>query len=196
LLYAIDFAAGYSCGLFLDQRGNRDRLRQLAPSRCLNLFAFTCSFGLCGAVSGAETTNVDLAKGALERGRCNYRLNGIAPQNHRFLQDDVFEVLPRLARRGETFDAIVIDPPTFSRGTSRKVFRVAEDLPALLTMALGCAESGCHVLLSTNRRGMRQAGIENMVRGVCAGAHGIRALPPPPDIPPAHASVTMWFRVP
>ncbi len=100
--YGLDFAAGYSPGLFLDQRMNRAYLRGAAPTRLLNTFAYTCSFSVVAALAGAETVSIDLSKKSLDRGRANFLLNGLEPQDgHRFLADDVLEVLPRLARRGK-----------------------------------------------------------------------------------------------
>jgi 23S rRNA (cytosine1962-C5)-methyltransferase len=135
--FEVEPAAGYSSGLFLDQRLNRRWVAGLGAERVLNLFAYTCSFTVCAAAGGAETCSVDAAKRVLQRGRENLRLNGIEPaQGHRFLADDVMKVVPRLAKRGEKFDLIVLDPPTFGRADGR-VFRIDHDLP---TVVRGCWE--------------------------------------------------------
>jgi 23S rRNA (cytosine1962-C5)-methyltransferase len=60
--YGLDFAAGYSAGLFLDQRMNRAFVRNAAPKRMLNTFAYTCSFSVVAALAGAETVSIDLSK--------------------------------------------------------------------------------------------------------------------------------------
>src|SRR5581483_10954938 len=111
LKYAIDFEAGYSVGFFIDQRENRRYLRLAPPRRVLNCFAYTCSFSVAAASVGAETVNIDLSRKSLERGRRNFALNSLSPSGHKFLADDVMEVLPRMIRRGEKFDAIILDPP-------------------------------------------------------------------------------------
>src|SRR5207302_973405 len=115
LKYGIDFGAGYSVGLFVDQRENRRFVQQSKPKRLLNCFAYTCSFSVAAASVGATTVNVDLSKKSLERGRENFGLNSLATIDHRFIADDLIAVLPRLARKGEKFDMIILDPPTFSR---------------------------------------------------------------------------------
>ena len=100
LCYEIDFLAGYSCGLFLDQRANRRWLRTSNVKNMLNIFSYTCSFSVVAAVGGARTLSIDLSRSALERGRRNFALNGLSLEGRRFIADDVFDVLPRLARRG------------------------------------------------------------------------------------------------
>src|SRR4051794_31052538 len=100
LSYAIDFGAGYSVGLFIDQRENRRFVRELAPGTLLNCFAYTCSFAVAAATVGAKTVSVDLSKKSLGRGRENFALNSLSTNDHRFLADDVMSVLPRLARKG------------------------------------------------------------------------------------------------
>ena len=62
LCYEIDFLAGYSCGLFLDQRANRRRLRAANVENLLNIFAYTCSFSLAAAACGARTLSIDLSR--------------------------------------------------------------------------------------------------------------------------------------
>jgi 23S rRNA (cytosine1962-C5)-methyltransferase len=67
--YGLDFGAGYSAGLFLDQRENRQFVRRIAPRRMLNCFAYTCSFSVVAGLTGAETLSIDLSKKSLDRGR-------------------------------------------------------------------------------------------------------------------------------
>ena len=95
LSYKIDFAAGYSVGLFIDQRENRRYVRQSKPKRLLNCFAYTCSFSVAAATVGAQTVSIDLSKKSLERGRENFALNSLSTTDHRFIADDVLTVMPR-----------------------------------------------------------------------------------------------------
>jgi len=194
LRYSIDFLAGYSCGLFLDQRANRAHLRQLAPRRMLNTFAYTCSFSVVAAAAGAETLSIDVARLSLNRGRDNFSLNNLPTDGHRFIADDVLEVLPRLARRGEKFDAIVLDPPTFSRSKSGRVFRVQKDFPRLLELALACAAPGAWILLSTNCTGLGTAELRDLAAKVCGGWPRFYTEPLPPDLATGKAASTVWLR--
>src|SRR4051812_10086670 len=148
--YGLDFGAGYSAGLFLDQRANRAFLRRIRPQRVLNTFAYTCSFSVVAALAGATTVSVDLSKKSLDRGRANFALNQLDLAGHKFIADSVLDVLPRLARRGERFDAITLAPPTFSRAHDGTPFQVERDFEPLLLAAMEVAAPAAHVLLSTN----------------------------------------------
>src|SRR3954452_21984876 len=196
LKYAINFDAGYSVGFFIDQRENRRYLRQLAPARLLNCFAYTCSFSVAAASVGSQTVNIDLSKKSLERGRENFALNSLPTTDHKFISDDVLAVLPRLARKGEKFDMIVLDPPTFSRSHRGKTFHVENDFEELLGQALPLvARDGC-ILLSTNCSTLGSKGLEVMARyclKVARRAGKFHRTPPLPDFPPNAGASTIWL---
>src|SRR5438094_4689668 len=196
LRFGIDFGTGYSPGLFLDQRENRRYVRHIAPRRLLNCFAYTCSFSISAACRGGTTLNVDISKKYLARGRENFTLNNLPTMDHRFIADDVRAVLPRLARRGEKFEAIILDPPTFSRSPGAKTFHVEEDFEKLLIDALELAERDSHVLLSTNCSTLREHALEVMAR-YCLKAtrraatfHRSSRLP---DFPPVAGASSIWL---
>lgn len=194
LSYEVDFRGGYSCGLFLDQRANRCRLRDRNPARVLNTFAYTCSFSVAGASVGAESVSLDIAKVALERGRRNFTHNGISLDGHRFIADDVLDVLPRLVRRGEKFDAIILDPPTFSRGRSGRPFRVERDFATLIDLAVQCSRPGAAILLSTNCTGLNTAGLRRLGASVVPRAR-FSCEDDLPDLS-QHVSSTLWMELP
>jgi 23S rRNA (cytosine1962-C5)-methyltransferase len=155
LEFEIDFRAGYSPGLFLDQRVNRAKLRSLARGRMLlNAFSYTCAFGVAAATGGAATVNLDLSRNYLHWGKRNYELNQIDLRNHEFLYGDVFDWLGRFKRRGRKFDLIILDPPTFSRDRRSRVFRVQDDFGDLADRAAACLNRNGLLLCSTNFRGM------------------------------------------
>lgn len=194
--FTIDFGTGYSPGLFLDQRENRRYVRHIAPRRLLNCFAYTCSFSVCAACPGAITLNIDLSKKYLTRGRENFALNNLPTIDHRFIADDVRAVLPRLARRGEKFDTIILDSPTFSHSPEAKAFHVEEDFEKLLIDALELAERDGHVLLSTNCSAVREHALEVMAR-YCLKATRWAATfhrpPQLPDFPPGAGASSIWL---
>jgi 23S rRNA (cytosine1962-C5)-methyltransferase len=186
LKFGIDFGAGYSAGLFVDQRENRRYVRHIAPKRILNCFAYTCSFSVCAACTGATTINVDLSKKSLARGRENFALNSLPTIDHRFIADDVMAVLPRLARKGEKFDMIILDPPTFSRLPGGKTFHVENDFEKLLVSALDLAERDSRILVSTNCSTLREHALEVMARyglKTARRAGTFHRQPPLPDFP-------------
>jgi 23S rRNA (cytosine1962-C5)-methyltransferase len=194
--YAIDFSAGYSAGLFLDQRENRSFVRRTAPRRMLNCFAYTCSFSVVAGRVGAETLSVDLSRKSLNRGRDNFMLNRLAMDRHRFLSDDVLTLLPRLARRGERFDMIILDPPTFSRSRTGRSWQVEQGFEHLLLAALEVAEREARILLSTNCTRLDVRGLEVMAR-FCLKANRraatFRRPVPLPDFPPGVAASSLWM---
>ena len=197
--FGLDFAGGYSAGLFIDQRENRARLREFRPRRLLNTFAYTCSFSVIGALSGAETMSIDLSRRSLVRGEENFQRNGLDPKaGHKFIADDVLAVLPRLARRGEKFDAIILDPPTFSRNQSGDAFRVQHDFDRLVQLTLEVAAPSAKILLSVNHSDMRAADLERAARAALRlQKRSGRFQPSPPlaDFPPDHGAKTLWLEL-
>ena len=196
LRFGIDFGTGYSPGLFLDQRENRRYVRHMAPNRLLNCFAYTCSFSVYAASTGASTLNIDLSKKYLSRGRENFALNNLSTTGHRFVTDDVRSVLPRLARRGEKFDTIILDPPTFSRSPEGKAFQVQHDFEGLLISALAVAERDAHVLVSTNCSALGVRGLEVMARYCLKETRRAAVFHrplPQPDFPPRTGASSIWI---
>ena len=193
MTYAVELAEGYSPGLFLDQRANRRWVAALGAKRMLNLFAYTCSFTVCAAASGAETCSVDAAKRALGRGRENLEINGIDPADgHRFLVDDALKVVPRLRKRGESFDLIVLDPPTFGRAGGG-VFRIEKNLPDLVAECFELLDRGGWLLVSCNYSEWDGHELQNLCRRAVNGAAcAMEKGELPPEIP--HGSISYRMR--
>ena len=199
LRYLIDFAAGYSQGLFLDQRANRLRVGELARRRgpggeVLNLFAYTCGFSVCAAAGGAHTVSVDLARPALEWGRRNFEANGLDPAAHEFLAGDAADWLRRFKKKGRTFDTIVLDPPTFSRDKKGKVFRVERDFGTLSGAAMSLLRDGGTLLCTTNQRSLSRGAFSNLILGGAddAGAWKLEFAAMPPDFTGEPYLKTCW----
>ncbi len=154
--FLVDFQAGYSQGIFLDQRENRDRLAKMTRDRSiLNCFAYTCTFGLAAMLQGAAAcTHLDLSKHYLAWGMKNYACNDLMARDEDFIFGDVAEWLRRFAKSRRTFDWIILDPPTFSRDRKGKVFRIEKDLPGLMNSAASCLNPGGGIFVSTNCRAM------------------------------------------
>lgn len=196
LRYGIDFESGYSIGLFIDQRENRSAVRSLRPRSLLNCFAYTCSFSAAAATVGAKTLSVDLSKKSLARGKENFALNAHTTNDHRFIAEDVMEFLPRLARKGEKFDLIILDPPTFSRSHRGKAFQVEHDFERLLSNALEVAERDGRILLSTNCSTLHEHALEVMARFCLKATRRAGSLhreASPADFPPETAASTVWL---
>lgn len=196
--YGIDFSAGYSSGLFLDQRANRAYVQQLAPKRLLNTFAYTCSFSVVAALAGAETVSIDLSKKSLARGQANFLLNQLAMEKHTFLTEDVLDALPRLERKKEKFDMIILDPPTFSLGNRGRRWRVEEQLEQTLHAALELATVKAAILISTNCTTLNLAALERMARLALKTVRRVgdfQQQAPLPDVPAEAGATTLWLKL-
>ena len=229
--YEMSFTEGYSVGLFLDQRDNRRRLLtghisadfrlpifdcrlpetpadavgQIGnrKSEILNCFAYTCGFSVCAAKGGARTTSLDLSKKYLEWGRRNFALNGLDPAAHDFIYGDTFDWLRRLAKKGRAFDAIVLDPPTFSQSKENGAFRVEKNFGNLVTAALPVLKPSGILLASTNAADWPPekflASVESAVRAAKRKILKQHYVPQPPDFPVSRAEPaylkTVWVKV-
>jgi 23S rRNA (cytosine1962-C5)-methyltransferase len=173
---------GYAFGLFLDQRENRRRVRELAADRnVLNLFSYTCGFSVAAAAGGAQSTvSVDLARKSLEWGKENFAANGLALDAHLFIKDDAFNYFKRAARQRRTFDLVLIDPPSFARvKQGRRVFTVEKDLQLLVAGAVELLAPGGVLLVSTNARGASTKWLREQIH-LAAGARRMTVMATPP----------------
>jgi 23S rRNA (cytosine1962-C5)-methyltransferase len=113
----VNVAYGQKTGAFLDQRENRDRVQKLASdrTRVLNLFSYTGGFSLTAALGGAAlVTSVDSAAAAHASAQRTFRSNGVDPSAHVFITADCMTYLEQARMRGERFDLIISDPPSFA----------------------------------------------------------------------------------
>lgn len=214
--YELSFQEGYSFGLFLDQRENRRRLLdgRIAPDfplfggaaagrELLNTFAYTCAFSVCAARAGIRATSLDLSTKYLDWGRRNFALNGLDPAAHDFIYGDTFNWMKRLAKKGRRFDAILLDPPTFSRSKEYGEFRADRNYGELVAAALPLLNAGGILFASTNAARYEPDHFLADVRRAVAGA-GRRIgrecfAPQPADFPAGHGEPaylkTAWLRV-
>lgn len=180
--YIMDMAAGYSQGIFLDQRENRARLRRadLRGKTLLNTFSYTGAFSVCAALAGAKTTTLDLAQPCLTWCKENFVLNGLDPAEHYYCKGDVLHWLERFAKQGRRFDIIVLDPPTFSRDDKGRIWRVERDYDKLVAKAASCLAPEGRLLCSTNCRKLSPAAFRAAVAAGIPGAR-LTQVPMPAD---------------
>lgn len=165
--FLVRLADGLATGLYLDQRQSRQRVRTIAGDKSvLNLFAYTCAFGVAAGLGDAElVVNVDVSKRALAWGRRNLTLAAVAMDGQRFIQDDAFKVMEKYGRQGRRFDLVILDPPTYAR-TRRSRFSVASDYPKLLHAALSLVAPRGTLIACSNFSGMSLAGLRRRVQEV------------------------------
>lgn len=146
---------GFSTGLFLEHREHRRYLAQAKPARALNLFAYTCAFAVPLVASGAEVVNVDVSARYLDWGRRNLELNGASSDAARFVRMDAREYLAVAARRGERFELIIVDPPTFAAADTRRkrdAWKAVSDYPELIRAAVRVLAPGGRIFAASNTR--------------------------------------------
>ena len=140
-------------GLFPEQSPHwRWLLDQKIPSstndenrpRVLNLFGYTGAASLACAHAGWHVTHVDASKPAVAWGRRNQELSGLADAPIRWILEDAGKFVQREVRRGNQYDAILLDPPAFGRGPNNELWKIERDLPPLLDL--------CGQLLSSRAR--------------------------------------------
>lgn len=137
LTYKLDLGRNQNNGLFLDMRYGRDWVREhAAGKRVLNLFAYTCGFSVAAIAGGAEfVVNLDMAKAALSRGRDNHHLNNHDLKKVSFLGHELFKSWGKVRKMGP-YDLIIIDPPSFQKGSfalTKDYQKILRRLPELLT---------------------------------------------------------------
>ena len=129
-------------GLFPEQIENWDWLRQKIRNRMrrtndrnlhvLNLFAYTGGSTLAASQAGAHLVHLDAAKGVVDWARKNTQVCQLDERPIRWLVDDALKFVKREERRGNTYQGIILDPPSFGRGPQGEVFKIEEDLVPLL----------------------------------------------------------------
>ncbi|MFB4393952.1 MULTISPECIES: class I SAM-dependent methyltransferase [unclassified Pseudomonas] len=180
LKYLLDLGVRQNNGLFLDMRYGRRWVREQAQGkRVLNLFAYTCGFSVAAIAGGAEqVVNLDMAKSALSRGRDNHRLNGHDASRVAYLGHELFKSWGKVRKYGP-YDLIIIDPPTFQRGS----FVLTQDYAKILRRLPELLCEGGTVLACVNDPGIGPA---FLVEGMAAHAPElafVERLDNPPEFP-------------
>lgn len=185
LRFIIRFDQGLSVGLFLDHRENRRRWVDLQVCRgwglpqtgeLLNTFSYTCGFSLAAASRGWITTSLDLSQKYLEWGKENFLNNGIPLDPHDFIYGNAFDWMNRWKKRGREFDAIILDPPTFSKAGKKKsdIFRVEKDYQRLVELAGSILKKGGVLLASTNSQKLKPSQfVKQCLNGLRSSGHSI-----------------------
>ncbi len=134
-------------GLFPEQAANWDWFSSLIKEskreiRVLNLFAYTGGATLAAAKAGASVTHVDASKGMVAWAKENAMSSGLGDAPIRWIVDDCMKFVEREIRRGKFYDAIIMDPPSYGRGTNGEVWKIEDCIHPLV--------KACSKLLSDN----------------------------------------------
>jgi 23S rRNA (cytosine1962-C5)-methyltransferase len=98
------------------------------PIKVLNLFGYTGGATVAAAFAGAEVCHVDAAKGMVQWAKENVELSGLKNRTVRYITDDVFKFVQREQRRGNKYDAIIMDPPSYGRGPAGEMWKLETSL--------------------------------------------------------------------
>ena len=127
-------------GLFPEQAANWDWFSSLIkrakrPIKVLNLFAYTGGATVAAASAGASVVHVDAAKGMVVQAKENAALSGLGDAPIRYIVDDCKKFVERELRRGNRYDAVIMDPPSYGRGPSGEVWKIEECVDELVTLS-------------------------------------------------------------
>ncbi len=126
-------------GLFPEQAANWEWFSDLIkkagrPIKVLNLFAYTGGATIAAAKAGASVVHVDAAKGMVAQAKENAALSGLSEAPIRYIVDDCQKFVEREIRRGNKYDAIIMDPPSYGRGPSGEVWKIEDSVDELITL--------------------------------------------------------------
>ncbi len=150
-------------GLFPEQAANwewmtaaiRERKAADRQVRILNLFGYTGGATCACAAAGAEVCHVDASKGMVTRARENVALCGLTNAKVRYLVDDAFKFVSREVRRGNRYDGIIMDPPSYGRGPGGEVWKLEDSLYGFVEEAAGLlSEEPLFFLLNSYTTGL------------------------------------------
>lgn len=129
-------------GLFPEQATNWDWFSDLIrragrPIKVLNLFAYTGGATVAAARAGASVCHVDASKGMVAAAKENAALSGLKDAPIRYIVDDCKKFIERELRRGNRYDGIIMDPPSYGRGPTGEVWKLEENIDAFVAMTAG-----------------------------------------------------------
>ncbi len=127
-------------GLFPEQAANWDwfgeKIKKAGrPIKVLNLFAYTGGATVAAAKAGASVVHVDAAKGMVAQAKENARLSGLADAPIRYIVDDCKKFVEREIKRGNFYDAVIMDPPSYGRGPSGEIWKIENSIDELVELA-------------------------------------------------------------
>ena len=165
-------------GIFPEQAVNwdyvMDKIKTSGKSdfRVLNLFAYTGGATVACAKAGAQVTHVDAAKGMVERAGENARLSGI-DTGIRYIVDDCLKFVQREIRRGNHYDAIIMDPPSYGRGPKGEIWKIADAIYPLVQLCEQLlTDEPLFFLINSYTTGLQPAVLSYMMSTILRKYHG------------------------
>ena len=165
-------------GLFPEQAANWALMTELIkkanrPVRVLNLFAYTGGATVACAAAGAEVCHVDAAKNMVERAKQNMALSGLSDCPVRYIVDDCAKFVTREIKRGKFYDAIIMDPPSYGRGSNGEVWKLEDNICDFLKLCKGVlSDKPLFVLLNSYTTGLQPTVLKNLLATTFADVNG------------------------
>lgn len=165
-------------GLFPEQAVNWDwfseKIRRAdRPVKVLNLFAYTGGATLAAAAAGAAVTHVDASKGMVAWARENAVASGLSDAPIRWLVDDCVKFVEREIRRGNHYDGIIMDPPSYGRGPKGEIWKIEEKIYELVTLCERLlSEDALFFLINSYTTGLQPAVLSYMLGSAVLKKHG------------------------
>ena len=161
-------------GLFPEQAENWAKMREIVKTakdrpRVLNLFGYTGGASVALANAGAIVTHVDAAKGMVDRCKKNAELSGCPADGIRYIVDDCKKFVMRELKRGKTYNAVLMDPPSYGRGPSGETWKLEDSLYELATLVAKVLDKPLFYLINSYTTGLQPTVIKN---GLSLSMHG------------------------
>ena len=156
-------------GLFPEQAINWDyiiaKISTRKDAKVLNLFAYTGAASVAALKSGASVVHVDSSKGMVDWAKENVKLNNLEDKPIRYLVDDVIKFVKREIRRGNKYDAIIMDPPSYGRGANGEVWNLEENLEELIQLCKEILKSDfLFFIVNTYSTNLPSISLENILK--------------------------------
>ena len=143
------------------------------PVKVLNLFGYTGGATLACMAAGAHVTHVDAAKGMIQWGKENRELSKLPEERSRWIVEDALRFVQREIRRGNTYDGILMDPPSYGRGPSGEVWKLENELFGLVdTSAKVLSDKPLFFLINSYTTGFQASVLSNMLMKCVSSRHG------------------------
>ncbi|AQT59098.1 class I SAM-dependent methyltransferase [Cellvibrio sp. PSBB023] len=194
--FNLHLAQQQNAGYFLDMEPGRLWLEQHASNRrVLNLFAYTCAFSVVAIAAGAEkVVNVDMSSAALNLGRANHQLNGLAKSHSEFVAENILKSWSRVKKPGP-YDLVIIDPPSYQKGS----FIAAKDYAKVIRRLPELMPQGGLVLACLNAPELSEGFLKQQFDEQCPQAEFIERLQAHadfPDIDPEQQLKLLIYKIP
>lgn len=141
----------------------------------LNLFGYTGGATVACAAAGAFVTHVDAAKGMVDRCKLNVKLSNLPDNSVRYIVDDCAKFVAREIKRGKTYDAVIMDPPSYGRGPSGELWKIEDDIFELLQLVKKVLSNDpLFFLVNSYTTGLQPTVIDNLLSitlGSFGGSH-------------------------